>query len=234
MPHISKRKEGTWQQTPLRRPAAMCLLPWQSECITGGGQCQTSAPHGCALLEFFVALGYHVAGTVGKWMPPPDPVALMQSKVEDGELMQVVLLKDVKRLGKAGEVRNVADGYARNYLIPNGLATPASAGAVREAQEHANMQARRAAREEEQARSIAEALNGLTLNLKAKAGETGHLYGSITASDIVAAIEGKTGQAVDRRKLVMEEPIRDLGSFEVPVRFTGDITATIHVNVEAE
>lgn len=96
------------------------------------------------------------------------------------------------------------------------------------------MQARRAAREEEQARSIAEALNGLTLNLKAKAGETGHLYGSITASDIVAAIEGKTGQAVDRRKLVMEEPIRDLGSFEVPVRFTGDITATIHVNVEAE
>lgn len=148
--------------------------------------------------------------------------------------MQVVLLKDIKRLGKAGELRNVADGYARNYLIPNGLAAPATAGTVREAQQHAEVQARRTVREETEARSVAEALSGLTLSFKAKAGETGHLYGSITAGDIAAEIEKQTGRSVDRRKIVLEEPIRNLGTYQVPIRFAADITAQVRVNVEPE
>ena len=146
--------------------------------------------------------------------------------------MQVVLLKDIKRLGKAGELRHVADGYARNYLIPNGLAAPARAGTVREAQQHAELQARRADREETQAKSVAEALSGLTLDFRARAGETGHLYGSITAADIAAEIEKQTGRSVDRRKIVLEEPIRNLGTYQVPIRFSGDITAQVRVNVE--
>jgi large subunit ribosomal protein L9 len=156
------------------------------------------------------------------------------TKAKDGEgtLMQVVLLKDIKRLGKAGDLRNVADGYARNYLIPNGLAAPATAGAVRGAQQQAEMQARRTSREEAQAKSVAEALSGLTLDFKARAGETGHLYGSITAGDIAAEIEKQTGKSVDRRKIVLEEPIRNLGTYQVPIRFGADITADVRVNVE--
>lgn len=148
--------------------------------------------------------------------------------------MQVVLLKDVKGLGKAGEVRNVPDGYARNYLIPRGVATAASPGAIREAQEQAATQARRAAREHAEAEATAAAINGTTLTFKARAGETGRLYGSITAGDIAALLEKQTGHQVDRRKIVLEEAIRDLGTYTVPIRFGGDISAEIQVSVEAE
>jgi len=148
--------------------------------------------------------------------------------------MEVVLLKDIKRLGKAGEVRHVADGYARNYLIPRGLASPATAGVVRAAQEQVAAQARRSAREQAQARSVAEQLNGISLTFKARAGESGHLYGSITAADIAEELQKRTGQAVDRRKIVLEEPIRELGTYTVPIRFSGEITAQVKVTVEPE
>jgi len=148
--------------------------------------------------------------------------------------MQVVLLKDVKRLGKAGDVRNVADGFARNYLLPRGLAAPATGGAVREAQEHAAAQAKHLAREQAQAQTLAEALQGVALTIKARAGETGHLYGSVTTADIAEALEKQTGKTVDRRKIALEEPIRDLGTYEVPVKLSGDVTATIKVTVERE
>lgn len=148
--------------------------------------------------------------------------------------MQVLLLKDVRRLGKAGDVRNVADGYARNYLIPRGLATLATAGAVREAREHLRAEERRSAREQAQAQSLAERLGGVRLSFKARAGETGRLYGSITAGDIAEEIEKQTGQSVDRRKIVLEEPIRELGTFRVPIRLSGDVSAEVTVTVEAE
>ncbi len=148
--------------------------------------------------------------------------------------MQIVLLKDIKRLGKAGEVRNVADGYARNYLIPRGLARPATTGAVREAQELAAARAKVAAREQAQAQSQAEELSGVALTFKARAGETGRLYGSITTADIAEGLEKQTGKAIDRRKVALEEPIRELGTFQVPIRFAPDVTATIQVTVEPE
>ena len=146
--------------------------------------------------------------------------------------MEVVLLKDIKRLGKAGDVRNVADGYARNYLIPRGLASPATPGLVRETKERAAIQAKRSAREQAQAQSLAEELNGLTLTFKARAGETGHLYGSITAADIADEIGKLTGKAVDKRKVLLEEPIRELGVYQVPIRFSAEASANIRVIVE--
>lgn len=148
--------------------------------------------------------------------------------------MQVVLLKDVKRLGTAGEVRTVADGYARNYLIPRGLAKPATPGAVREAQAQMAVQARQAAREQAQAQMLAEELSGVTLTFKARAGETGRLYGSVTTADIAEELEKQTGKSIDRRRLVLEEPIRELGTFEVPIRLASDVAANIKVTVEAE
>ncbi len=148
--------------------------------------------------------------------------------------MQVVLLKEIKRLGRAGDVRNVADGYARNYLIPRGLARPATAGAVHEAQQHAATQAKHAAREQSEAQALAEELNGVALTFKARAGETGRLYGSITTGDIAEELEKQTGKAVDRRRVALEEPIRELGTHQVPIKLAGDVTATITVNVESE
>jgi len=148
--------------------------------------------------------------------------------------MQVVLLKDVRRLGKAGEVRNVADGYARNYLIPNGLARIAAPGAVRDAQNQAATQARQQAREQAEAQALAASLSGVSLTFKARAGETGHLYGSVTAADIAEEIEKQTGHAVDRRKIQLEEPIRALGRYQVMVRLSGEIAAPVQVTVEPE
>lgn len=148
--------------------------------------------------------------------------------------MQVVLLKDIKRLGKTGDVRNVADGYARNYLIPRGLATAATPGAVREAQEQAAVQAKQAAREQAQAQSLAEQVTGVKLTFKARAGETGRLYGSITTGDISEELQKQTGKAVDRRKIALEEPIRDLGTYQVPIKLGGDAVANIEVTVEQE
>ncbi len=148
--------------------------------------------------------------------------------------MEILLLKDVKGLGKAGDVRKVADGYARNYLIARGLAAPASAGAVHDAQERIAAQARRSAREHAQAETVAEQLSGISLTFKARAGEGGRLYGSITPADIAEEIEKQTGKTIDRRKVALEEPIREVGHYRVPIRFGGDVTAEVRVTVEAE
>lgn len=148
--------------------------------------------------------------------------------------MEVLLLKDIRRLGKAGEVRKVADGYARNYLIPRGLATPATAGAVREAEQRQKAQAKREAGEQAQAQMLAERISGTTLHFKARAGETGHLYGSITSANIAEELEKQIGASIDKRKIMLSEPIREVGTFPVTIRFGGDVSAEIQVSVEAE
>ncbi len=153
---------------------------------------------------------------------------------EEWKAMEVVLLKDIKRLGKAGDVRNVADGYARNYLIPRGLVAPATAGLVREAREHTAAQARRSAQEQAEAQTLAEQLADVSLEFTARAGETGRLYGSITAGDIAEALEKQTGLAVDRRKIMLEEPIRELGAYRIAIRFSGDVQAEVRVTVKPE
>lgn len=145
--------------------------------------------------------------------------------------MEVILLKDVERLGRAGEVRDVAPGYARNYLIPQGLATRVTIGTLKQMQQQRQAEARREEELEVEAREFAAELEGVTLTLSAKTGEKDRLYGSITSGDIAVALEREIGKSVDRRKIGLEEPIRELGTYSVPFKLLSDLAPTITVDV---
>ena len=145
--------------------------------------------------------------------------------------MEVILLKDVPRLGRAGELRNVAPGYARNYLVPEGLATLVTKGALKQLELQSQAEARRNRQLEAQAREFAAQLEGVTLTLTAKTGEKDRLYGSITSGDIADALESEIGKSVDRRKSELEEPIRELGTYSVPFKLLSDLAPTIVVEV---
>jgi len=146
--------------------------------------------------------------------------------------MRIVLLKDVKRLGTVGEVRSVADGYARNYLIPRGLAVPATDAALEQVKAEAATMQRRASQEHDQAKTLAERIDGSEVVFQAKAGETGRLYGSITNADIAERLSAIAGEAVDKRKVQLEEPIKDLGQSDIRVKLHGDVVAHVTVVVE--
>ena len=146
--------------------------------------------------------------------------------------MEVLLLKDIKRLGKAGEVRKVADGYARNYLIPRGLAVAASPGAIKRQEVQKAIGEQRDERVRSDATAFAEHLAGVRLTFKVKAGEKGRLYGSVTAADIAAELEKKTGFPIDKRKVALEEPLRLLGEHKVPMKLMTGLTPEVTVVVE--
>jgi large subunit ribosomal protein L9 len=148
--------------------------------------------------------------------------------------MDIILLKDVKNLGQAGEVHQVSAGYARNYLVPKGLARMATEGALRQVDLARQAEARRQKRLEAEAGEVAGELDGLTLTFSAKVGETERLYGSITTGDIAAALERETGRSIDRRKIQLEEPIRALGTYTVPVRLLPEVMPSITVVVNKE
>ena len=148
--------------------------------------------------------------------------------------MKILLTQDVESLGRAGEIKRVPDGYARNFLIPKGLAVLATEGATRQAQVQRKAQAKVQRQAEEEAASLAEILWQLTLTFKAKAGEKDRLYGSITSSDIVEALERETGHAFDKRKLQLTGPIRELGTHQIPIKLMTDVTPEITVVVERE
>jgi large subunit ribosomal protein L9 len=147
--------------------------------------------------------------------------------------MEVMLLKDVYKLGRAGDVKRVADGYGRNYLIPQGFATLATPGALKQSDRI------RASAEEERARlnqeltAVFEVLNGLQLNFPVKAGETGKLYGSVTTQMISEAIMESKGIEVDRSQII-SEPLRTLGVHPVSVRLTVDLILELTVVVHRE
>lgn len=146
--------------------------------------------------------------------------------------MEVLLLKDIKRLGRAGEVRKVADGYARNYLIPRGLAVAATPGAIKRQEVQKAIEEQRDERVRSDATAFAEHLAGVKLTFKVKAGEKGRLYGSVTAADIAAELEKKTGFPIDKRKVAIEEPIRLLGEHKVPLKLVAGLTPEVTVVVE--
>jgi large subunit ribosomal protein L9 len=147
--------------------------------------------------------------------------------------MKVLLVKDVYKLGRAGDVKRVADGYGRNYLIPQGLAVLATAGALKQAEHiRESADARRAVMNQEMS-GIAELLSDLRLTFAAKAGETGKLYGSITSQMVADAVQEKLGVELDRRQ-IDHEPIRNLGSHTVNVRLTMDLIPEIKVFVHRE
>jgi large subunit ribosomal protein L9 len=144
--------------------------------------------------------------------------------------MKVIFLQDVPNVAKAGEVKEVAPGYGRNFLFPRKLAALASPGATSQVQTSVQAQART----DQEMVELARQLEGKEVSLKAHAGAKERLYGSITSADIAAGLEKVTGIAVDKRKIELDEPIRQLGSYELTIRLGKDITPKIMVSVIEE
>lgn len=147
--------------------------------------------------------------------------------------MKVLLLEDVPKLGPAGHVITVADGYARNYLIPRKLAKPITAGSLQEIEHVREMGARRRARQVAAAQELAHRIESVTLRFQARAGDTGKLYGSITPADIAAALTQTLGHEIDRRKIECD-PLRQLGEHMVPIRLGADVSAQVKVVIDPE
>jgi large subunit ribosomal protein L9 len=140
---------------------------------------------------------------------------------------EAILLKDVEQLGTKGTVVDVSKGYLRNFLIPRKLAQPATKGAVEAAQRKAAADARAAQVATEHAREIAETLSKTVLTLSEKAGEDGRLFGSVTTQDIADAVKEARGVDIDRRHVHLEEPIKNVGTYQVVVEVVSGVTATI-------
>ena len=148
--------------------------------------------------------------------------------------MKVVFLKTVPDVARAGDVKEVANGYGRNFLLPKGLATLATPAALKKVDSLRQAEERRQIQLKEEALAFAETLQDFSLTVKAKAGARGRLYGSITNSDIAQQLEAETGYQLDKRQITIEESIRQLGEHEVLLKLTSDVTATLKVIVEGE
>jgi large subunit ribosomal protein L9 len=147
--------------------------------------------------------------------------------------MKVMLLKDVYKLGRAGDIKKVADGYGRNFLIPQGLATLATAGALKQVEKIRSQAEVRRTEQNSELKDLAAQINGLTLVFHAKAGETGKLYGSITTQDVATAITEKVRYEVKKPQIDMQ-PIRTLGEYTVHIRLTMDLVPEVKIIVHRE
>lgn len=148
--------------------------------------------------------------------------------------MKVVFLKDVKGKGKKGEIKNVADGYAQNFLIKNGYAAEANAQALSQLEGQKKLEAKNAAAELEEAKALKEKVEALTVELKAKSGEGGRLFGSVSTKQIADALQKVHGIKIDKRKMTLNDGIRALGFTNVPVKLHHEVTATLKVHVTEE
>ena len=145
--------------------------------------------------------------------------------------MKVILTKDVTKLGKSGEVKNVADGYATNFLIPQKLAVPAAGGAYRAWQHDIASREEKRQREREEAEIASNRISSTTLTMGVKVGEGGKLYGSITSKDIADAL-ARRGIEIDRHKIELDEPLKSLGTYKVAVKVYQGMTSEVTVVVE--
>lgn len=148
--------------------------------------------------------------------------------------MQVLLVKDVRGFGKAGDIKKVADGYARNYLLPRGLAVPATDTARKVLADQTVAAVRHTAAEKNRAEERALDLRDVVLTFTARAGESGRLYGSITSGDIAERLSQIAGVEVDRRKVLLDEPIKELGQTSIDVRLHANVTTAVIVKVITE
>ncbi len=148
--------------------------------------------------------------------------------------MKVVLRQYVDGLGGPGDIKEVSDGYARNYLIPRGLATAATAAQMKLATDRQVSKSAKMSRQDRENRDLAERIKKVQITFKAKVGEQHRLYGSVTSHDIAEKLSDALGQPVDKRKVELEEPIRHLGTFTVPVRVAHDLLPEVTVAVERE
>ncbi|TAM59814.1 50S ribosomal protein L9 [bacterium] len=147
--------------------------------------------------------------------------------------MKVILKQDVKSLGQAGQVVEVSDGYARNFLLPRSLATEATKGSLADLQQQNVAKAKRAAEARAEAEELARRLVETAVTVRVKAGESGKLFGAVTNQQIAEAIKAATGIAVDRHKIELTEPVKALGGYAVPVRLGKDLVARVNVTVAA-
>ncbi|NLM10589.1 MAG: 50S ribosomal protein L9 [Clostridiaceae bacterium] len=145
--------------------------------------------------------------------------------------MKVILLQDVKNLGRKNTLVNVSDGYARNFLIPKGLAVEATPSAVNEMKMRENAEKARKESELSNARQLADKLNGVTVTFATKAGENGKLFGSITTKDIADMLEKEYKVQVDRRKIVLPDAIKSLGVYDVELKLHTGVSSNIKVQV---
>ncbi len=148
--------------------------------------------------------------------------------------MRIILQRPVDKLGNPGDVVEVKDGYARNFLVPRGFALPVTKGAVKHAERLRTAHDRRVTKELSEATELANRLTDGTVRLSARAGEDGRLFGSITAADVAEELSTKAGVPIDRRRVHLEEPIRSLGRHEVSVHLHADVNARVAVEVVAE
>ena len=145
--------------------------------------------------------------------------------------MKVILLEDVKKLGKKGDLVDVSDGYARNFLFPRNLAKEATEGSLKQLKQEKDALAKKKQKELEQAKELAKVLSNTTVTLKVKAGEQGKLFGSVTSKDISEALKKQYNIEVDRRKIELQEPIKSLGSYKVDVKLAPGVDAKLSVKI---
>ena len=148
--------------------------------------------------------------------------------------MKVIFLKDVKNVGKKGDIKNVADGYANNFLLKNNLAVEADQAAMSKLAGQQKKQEQELEQELNEAKELKEKLEALTVELKAKSGEGGRLFGSITTKQVAKELEKKHGYKIDKRKMELDDAIRALGYTNVPVKLHQEVTATLRVHVTEE
>jgi large subunit ribosomal protein L9 len=147
--------------------------------------------------------------------------------------MQIILQEDVEKLGNRGEVVEVAEGYARNFLLPRKLALEASAGNMKRLEKMRTAFAKKEASEKGDAQKLAEMLAGVSLELTRKSGESDQLFGSVTNADISEALAAQ-GYTIDKRKITLAEPIKTVGEFEIPVKLHREVTAAVKLSVKKE
>ncbi|MCG8344683.1 MAG: 50S ribosomal protein L9 [Chlorobiales bacterium] len=147
--------------------------------------------------------------------------------------MKIILKQDIVTLGDAGDVVDVKNGYANNYLIPQGMALRATEGKLKALETERKQQARKIDQQRAAAREMAAKLQQLNLKVSAKAGESGKLFGTVTSGDIAEALKNE-GVTLDRRKISLDAPIKALGNYEAGVKLFMDVTAILKVTVEAE
>jgi large subunit ribosomal protein L9 len=148
--------------------------------------------------------------------------------------VKIILKEDVPNLGQEGDVEEVADGYARNYLIPQGMAIKATPGALKDFEHRQRIKAKKHERDKKRAEALARRLTAQTLTFDVKVGETGQLYGSITNVDIAEALEDAVGEEIDRRNIPLSEPIREVGEHFVSVHLMEDVEPQVRVVVKPE
>lgn len=145
--------------------------------------------------------------------------------------MKVILLEDVKSLGKRGDMVNVADGYARNYLFPRNLAIEATEGSIKQLEQEKATMEKKKQKEIETAKKIAEKLSNMTVTIKVKSGENGKLFGSVTSKDVADALKTQCKINIDKRKIELDEPIKSLGNYAVEVKLAPEVQTKLTVKI---